>query len=272
MNNPDSAATTPNPLLADWTGAFGLPPFGSLTPEHFRLAFDRALAAHRAELDAISANPEKPTFDNTIVALEKSGRMLDRVLETFYAVVQANTNPTLDKVQTAEAPRLAAHQDAIFLNPKLFARVKALYEKRGSLKLDPEAAQVLKLYYQQFIHSGANLAAADQARLKEINKEDASLQAEFQQRLVAGTKDAALALGDKAALEGLSDGEIATAAHAAQERGMKGGYLIVLQNTTQQPLLTDLADRDTREKLFNKSWTRTERGDRCHDRRRPDNS
>jgi peptidyl-dipeptidase Dcp len=256
------APSRPNPFAHASTLPFQAPDFRSIRDSDYQPAIEEGMRRQMAEVLAIANQSAAPTFDNTIVALEKSGRMLDRVLETFYAVVQANTNPTLDKVQTAEAPRLAAHQDAIFLNPKLFARVKALYEKRGSLKLDPEAAQVLKLYYQQFIHSGANLAAADQARLKEINKEDASLQAEFQQRLVAGTKDAALALGDKAALEGLSDGEIATAAHAAQERGMKGGYLIVLQNTTQQPLLTDLADRDTREKLFNKSWTRTERGDR----------
>ena len=255
------APSRPNPFAHASTLPFQAPDFRNIRDSDYQPAIEEGMRRQMAEVLAIANQGAPPTFDNTIVALEKSGRMLDRVLETFYAVVQANTNPTLDKVQTAEAPRLAAHQDAIFLNPKLFARVKALYEKRDSLKLDPEAAQVLKLYYQQFIHSGANLPAADQARLKEINKQDASLQAEFQQRLVAGTKDAALALGDKAALDGLSDGEIATAAHAAQERGMKGGYLIALQNTTQQPLLTDLADRDTREKLFNKSWTRTERGD-----------
>jgi peptidyl-dipeptidase Dcp len=255
------APSRPNPFAHASTLPFQAPDFRNIRDSDYQPAIEEGMRRQMAEVLAIANQGAAPTFDNTIVALEKSGRMLDRVLETFYAVVQANTNPTLDKVQTAEAPRLAAHQDAIFLNPKLFARVKALYEKRDSLKLDPEAAQVLKLYYQQFIHSGANLPAADQARLKEINKQDASLQAEFQQRLVAGTKDAALALGDKAALDGLSDGEIATAAHAAQERGMKGGYLIALQNTTQQPLLTDLADRDTREKLFNKSWTRTERGD-----------
>jgi peptidyl-dipeptidase Dcp len=255
------APSRPNPFAHASTLPFQAPDFRNIRDSDYQPAIEEGMRRQMAEVLAIANQGAAPTFDNTIVALEKSGRMLDRVLETFSAVVQANTNPTLDKVQTAEAPRLAAHQDAIFLNPKLFARVKALYEKRDSLKLDPEAAQVLKLYYQQFIHSGANLPAADQARLKEINKQDASLQAEFQQRLVAGTKDAALALGDKAALDGLSDGEIATAAHAAQESGMKGGYLIALQNTTQQPLLTDLADRDTREKLFNKSWTRTERGD-----------
>jgi peptidyl-dipeptidase Dcp len=140
--------------------------------------------------------------------------------------------------------------------------VRTLYERRASLKLEPEALQVLKLYYQQFVHSGAGLPAAAQARLKEINKQDASLEAEFQQRLVAAAKAGALVVDDKAALAGLSDAEIANAAHDADERGLKGKYVIPLQNTTQQPLLTDLADRDTRQKLFDNSWIRAERGDK----------
>ncbi len=251
-----------NPFSHASTLPFQAPDFRNIRDSDYQPAIEEGMRRHMAEVDAIANQSAAPSFDNTIAALEKSGRMLDRVLETFYAVVQANTNPTLDKVQTAEAPRLAAHQDAIFLNPKLFARVKTLYEKRDSLKLDPEAAQVLKLYYQQFVHSGANLPAADQARLKEINKQDATLEAEFQQRLVAAAKAGALVVDDKARLAGLSDAEIATAAHAAEERGMKGRYLIPLQNTTQQPLLTDLADRDTRQKLFNQSWERAERGDK----------
>jgi peptidyl-dipeptidase Dcp len=254
--------TRVNPFAHASTLPFQAPDFRAIRDSDYQPAIEEGMRRHMAEVEAIANQSAAPSFDNTIVALEKSGRMLDRVLETFYAVVQANTNPTLDKVQTDEAPRLAAHQDAIFLNPKLFARVRALYEKQGSLKLDPEAAQVLKLYYQEFVHSGANLPAADQARLKEINKQDASLEAEFQQRLVAAAKAGALVVDDKASLAGLSDAEIATAAHAAEERGMKGKYLIPLQNTTQQPLLTDLADRDTRQKLFNQSWERAERGDK----------
>ncbi|OJU08535.1 MAG: dipeptidyl carboxypeptidase II [Alphaproteobacteria bacterium 64-11] len=259
---PKAPPARANPFEHASTLPFQAPDFRKIRDSDYQPAIEEGMRRQMAEVEAIAGQGAAPTFDNTIAALEKSGRMLDRVLETFFAVVQANTNPTLDKVQTAEAPRLAAHQDAIFLNPKLFARVKTLYEKRDGLNLDPEAAQVLKLYYQQFIHSGANLPAAGQARLKEINRQDASLQAEFQQRLVAGTKAGALVVDDKAGLAGLSDTQVATAAHAAEERGLKGKYLIALQNTTQQPLLTDLADRDIRQQLFDRSWRRTERGDR----------
>src|SRR6202012_4893511 len=169
--------------------------------------------------------------------------MLDRVNNTFFGVVQANTNPTLDKVQTVEAPKLAAHSDAIFLNPKLFARIKTLYDQRASLHLDPEVLQVLRLYYSQFVHAGALLSDKDKARLQAINKEDASLETAFQQKLVAATKAGALVLDNKAQLAGLLDADIANAAEAAKARGLKGKYLIPLQNTTQQPLLTALADR-----------------------------
>jgi peptidyl-dipeptidase Dcp len=258
---PDVTARA-NPFEQASTLPYQAPDFRAIRDSDYQPAIEEGMRRHMEEVEKIAGQSAPPTFDNTIGALEKSGRMLDRALSTFYAVVQANTNPTLDKVQTAEAPRLAAHQDAIFLNPKLFERVKALYEQKASLKLNPEQLQVLKLYYQEFVHSGANLSAADQARLKEINKQDASLQAEFQQRLVAGTKAGALVIDDKARLAGLSDGEIANAARDAEGRGLKGKYLIPLQNTTQQPLLTSLRDRDTRRRLFDRSWERTERGDK----------
>jgi peptidyl-dipeptidase Dcp len=214
-----------------------------------------------AEIQQIADNPAAPTFDNTIAAMERSGRMLDRVNNTFFGVVQANTNPTLDKVQTVEAPKLAAHTDAIFLNPKLFQRVKTLYDARVGLKLDPEALQVLTLYYKQFVHAGALLSDKDKAVLQAINKEDASLETQFQQKLIAATKAGALVLDDKASLAGLSDAEIASTVEAAKGRGLKGKYVIALQNTTQQPLLTSLSDRNIREKLFNNGWTRAEKGD-----------
>lgn len=261
-DKPDEKAASANPFEQASTLPFQAPDFTKIKDSDFQPGIEEGMRRQIAEIDAIANQSAAPSFDNTIAAMEKSGRMLDRALSVFFALVQANTNPTLDKVQTEEAPRIAAHQDAIFLNAKLFQRVKTLYEKRDSLGLDPEALQVLKLYYDQFVHSGANLSAADQERLKEINKQDASLEAEFQQRLVAGTKAGALVVDDKAALAGLSDTEIANAAQAAKDRGMPGKYVIPLQNTTQQPLLTDLADRDTREKLFNSSWVRTEKGDK----------
>jgi peptidyl-dipeptidase Dcp len=193
--------------------------------------------------------------------MEKSGRMLDRVSLAFSAVVGANTNDTLDKAQTDEAPKLAAHEDAIYLNPKLFARVNAIYDQRDTLKLDPESLQLLNVYYMQFVHSGANLSDADKAKLRDINKQDSTLEAQFQQKLVAAAKAGALVVDSKAELAGLTDAEIANAAQAAESRKMNGKFLIPLQNTTQQPALASLTDRATREKLFDNSWTRTEKGD-----------
>jgi peptidyl-dipeptidase Dcp len=250
-----------NPFDAPSTLPLQAPMFDKIKDTDYQPAFEEGMKQNLAEIEAIANNRAAPTFENTIVAMEKSGRMLDRVSETFFAVVQANTNATLDKVQAAEAPKLAAHQDAIFLNPKLFARVKAVYDQRAKLKLDPESLQLLTVYYNQFIHAGANLSDADKAKLRELNKEDATLETQFQQKLLAGTKAGALVVDNKAALAGLSDAEIANAAKAAADRKMPGKFVIPLQNTTQQPALTSLADRATREKLFNNSWTRTEKGD-----------
>jgi len=249
------------PFEAASTLPYQAPRFDIIKDKDYQPAFEQGMRQQLAEIETIANNKTEPTFDNTIVAMERSGRMLERVNNTFFGLVQANTNPTLDKVQTAEAPKLAAHADAIFLNEKLFARVKALYDRRAGLKLDGEASQVLTLYYRQFIHAGANLSPKDKARLRQINKRDASLEASFQQKLVAAAKKGALVVDDKAALKGLSDAEVAAAAEAAKSRGLKGKYVIPLQNTTQQPLLTSLADRGVREKLFQQSWTRAEQGD-----------
>jgi peptidyl-dipeptidase Dcp len=238
------------------------PRFDIIKDGDYQPAFEAGMKQQLGEVAAIANSAAAPTFDNTIVAMEQSGRMLERVGNAFSGVVQANTNPALDKVQTIEAPKLAAHNDAIYLNPKLFARVKALYDTRASLKLNSEALQVLTLYYRQFVHAGANLSAADKVRLQQINKQDASLETDFQQRLVAAAKAGALVVSDKAQLAGLSDAEIANAAQAAKGRGLAGKYVLPLQNTTQQPLLTSLSDRAVREKLFNNSWTRTEKGDK----------
>ncbi|HEY4075933.1 MAG TPA: M3 family metallopeptidase [Rhizomicrobium sp.] len=249
-----------NPFAVPSTLPYQAPRFDIIRDGDYQPAYEQGMKQQIAEIGAIANNAAAPTFDNTIAAMERSGRMLDRVNEAFFGVLQANTNPTLDKVQTVEAPKLAAQNDAIYLNPKLFARVKALYERRANLKLDAEALQVLTLYYQQFVHAGANLSDKDKTRLKAINQEDASLQAAFQQKLVAAAKAGALVLDDKAQLAGLTDTEIANAAQEAKARGLKGKFVIPLQNTTQQPLLTDLADRAVREKLFDQSWTRTQKG------------
>jgi peptidyl-dipeptidase Dcp len=260
--NSATPAVRANPFAAPSTLPLQAPMFDKIKDGDYAPAFDEGMKQQRAEMDAIAAQAVTPSFDNTIAAMEKSGRMLDRVSNTFFAVVQANTNPVLDKVQSDYAPKLAAHQDAIYLNEKLFARVKALYDQRAALKLDPEQLQLLTIYYRQFIHAGANLSEADKAKLRAINKQDASLEAGFEQKLIAGTKAGALVLDSKAQLAGLSDGEIANAAHEAETRGLKGKFVIPLQNTTQQPLLLSLSDRAVREKLFNARWTATEKGDK----------
>jgi peptidyl-dipeptidase Dcp len=250
-----------NPFAAPSTLPLQAPRFDKIKDTDYRPAFDEGMKQQRAEIDLIANNPVPPTFENTIVAIETSGRMLDRVSETFNAVVQANTSATLDETQTVEAPKLAAQQDAIFLNAKLFARVEAVYDSPEKEKLDPESRKLLDVYYRQFIHAGANLPDADKAKLREINQQEATLEAAFQQKLVAAAKAGALIVDDQSTLAGLTAGEIAAAAHAAKTRGLTNQFLIPLQNTTQQPSLAELADRATRERLFHNSWTRAERGD-----------
>jgi peptidyl-dipeptidase Dcp len=255
------AQTTGNPFAAASTLPFQAPRFDIIKDRDYQPAFDQAMKQQLTEVDAIANNPALPTFDNTIVALEKSGRMLDRVSATFSAVVQANSNTDLSKVQTSEAPKLAAQADAINLNPALFARVKSVYDHRGTLNLGSESLQLLTTTYLRFVHSGANLSDHDKSRMMQVNKELAELNTSFRQKLIAATKAGMLVVDDRAALAGLSDGARANAAQAAAERGLAGKWVIPLQNTTQQPALTDLSVRATRERLFNNRWNATERGD-----------
>jgi peptidyl-dipeptidase Dcp len=258
---PRPAAAQANPFATPSALPLQAPPFNRIKDSDYQPAFEQGMKEQLAEIKAIANSKAAPTFANTIVAMEKSGRMLDRVSEAFSGVVQANTNDQLDKVQAAEAPRLAAHQDAIYLNPSLFARVKAIYDGRDRLKLDPESLRLLTVYYLQFVHAGANLSAAGKTRLRAINKEDAALETAFEQKLIAATKAGAFVTARQADLAGLSDAEIAAAALAAETRSLKGQFLIPLQNTTQQPLLVSLSDRAVREKIFHNSWMRTEKGD-----------
>jgi len=250
-----------NPFAEPSTLPYQAPPFDRIRDGDYQPALEEGMRQQIAEIETIANDPAAPTFENTIAAMEKSGRLLDRVSLAFNGVVQANTNDTLDKVQTAEAPKLAAHQDAIYLNPKLFARVKAIYDARTTAHLDPESAQLLKIYYMQFVHAGALLSDIDKAKLRELNKRDATLETAYQQKLVAAARAGALVVDDKSALAGMSDQEIAAAAHDAEGRKLKGKFLIPLQNTTQQPALAALSNRSVREKLFGNSWTRAEKGD-----------
>ncbi|WIG57164.1 MAG: Dipeptidyl carboxypeptidase Dcp [Rhodanobacteraceae bacterium] len=250
-----------NPFYKPSTLPFQAPDFSKIKDSDYQPAMEEGMRQQRAEIEKIANNPAAPTFDNTLVAMEKSGQMLTRVMLAFSTVAGANTDDTLQKVQETEAPKLSAHQDSIYLNPKLFARIQTLYNQRDSLKLDPESLRLLEWDYKEFVLNGAKLSAADKAKLKQFNEQEASLSAKFQNKLLAAAKAGALVVDDKAKLAGLSDAEIDAAAAAAKGRKLAGKWVIPLQNTTQQPALASLTDRDTRHQLFENSWTRAEKGD-----------
>ncbi|WHZ20388.1 MAG: Dipeptidyl carboxypeptidase Dcp [Rhodanobacteraceae bacterium] len=250
-----------NPFYKASTLPFETPDFSKIKNADFQPAIEEGMKLQLAEVLKIADNPAPPTFDNTIVAMEKTGTMLNRVMAVFDLLAGADTNPTIQKVQEVEAPKLAAHQDAIYLNPKLFARIQKLYDERDTLKLDPESARLLQFDYQQFVHNGARLSAADKAKLKHYNEQLSTLGAQFQNKLLAAAKAGALVVDDKADLAGLSPGEIDAAAQAAKARGLTGKWVIPLQNTTQQPDLGSLENRNVRHELFEHSWNRAEKGD-----------
>ena len=252
---PGGPFATPSPL------PFQAPQFDLIKDSDYQPAIEEGMRRELIEARKIADNPAPPTFDNTIVALERTGQMLSRANNVFNAVAQANTNDVLQKVQTDEAPKLAAHHDAIYMNPRLFARVRAIYRRRDALHLSPEALQLVKVDYQEFVHSGAQLSDADKARLRALNEQTSTLETSFQHKLLAAAKDGALVVDDKARLAGLSDQAIAAAAEAAEGRGLKGKWVIPLQNTTQQPALQSLDDRSVRQALYEQSWTRAEKGD-----------
>lgn len=256
--------TPDNPFATESSLPYGLPPFDRITDEHFAPAFDAGLAEHAAEIEAIARNPEPPSFDNTIVALERSGQLLRRVSMVFFNLTSSDTNPTRQRLQAELAPRLAAHSDAIHLNPALFARVRELYERRDSLGLDPEAAWLLERVYTDFQRAGAGLPESDQARLRKLNEELSTLSTQFQENLLADTNDLAILVDDEAELAGLSASEIAAAREAANARGEHGKYLLTLSLPTAQPLLASLENRQLRERLFTASCSRANR-DNEHD-------
>ena len=251
----------PNLLLAPSPLPFQAPPWDKMKSTDYAPAFDEAIKQHNVEIDAIANDPTAPTFDNVLVALEKSGHPLTRVQLAFKTVSRANTNDTLQKLQEDVAPKLAAHQDSIYLNAKLFNRLEAIYKIRDQLKLDPESRRLVEYQYQQFVMAGAKLSDTDKISLKKLNEENAGLGAKFTNELLAAAKNGALVVSDRAELAGLSQGQIGAAADKARERKLEGKWLIALSNTTQQPLLASLTNRATREKLFKSSWTRAERGD-----------
>lgn len=257
----DVALPASNPFAAPSSLPLQAPPFDKIKDTDYQPAIEAGMREQIAEIDKIANNKDAPTFDNTFVAMEKSGRMLARTFGAFGVVSSANTNPVLQKVQEDIAPELAAHADAIHLNAKLFARVKAVYEQRDSLKLDAESLRLVDVVYHDFVHAGAQLSDADKARLKKLNGEESTLSAQFVNKLLAAANKGALVVSDKKQLAGLGAGELAAAAEAAKARKLDGKWVIALQNTTQQPDLQSLTDRATRQNLFEASWSRAEKND-----------
>ena len=235
-------------------------PFDRIEDSDYAPAFEQAMAIQRAEIAAITANPEAPTFENTGVALERSGRMLERVQIAFSTEVGSNTNDALDAIDAEMSPKLSAHYDAIDLDPALFARVKTVYANRAAMSMTPEDAWLLEDTYADMVHAGAELSAAQQDEVKTINTRLSELTTRFSQTLVEAANAAALVVPDRAALAGLTESELANAAQAAAAKGHAGQYLLALQNTTQQPALATLTDRATREALYDRSIHRADNG------------
>ncbi|HYM78508.1 MAG TPA: peptidyl-dipeptidase Dcp [Candidatus Dormibacteraeota bacterium] len=257
---PSSAQFGPgNPFYAPSALPLQAPAFDKIKDSDYQPAIEAGMEKQREEVRAIAEKPDPPTFENTLVALERSGQLFNRVMPVFNAVTGANLSPELEKVQEIEAPRLAAHRDAIFLDSKLFQRVESIYKQRESLNLDPESLRLVEFYYRAFVHAGANLPEGDKAELKKLNEEESTLSTAFSNKLLAATKAAAYVTTDKTTLAGLNDVRLKGAAQAAKDRKVEG-YVISLQNTTQQPDLASLTQRKTRQAIFENSWNRAERG------------
>lgn len=253
---PGDALPTSNPFAQPSTLPYQWPAFDRITDADYRPAFDAGMAEQLREVAAIASNPEAPTFDNTLVAMEKSGRLLDRVSTAFFNLAATNSNPAMDALRAELSPQLAAHRDAISLNTQLFARIKAVYEARNTAKLDAESLRLVERYHTQFVRAGAALGEVDKTRLKAINSELSSLGNSFRQNVLNATKAGAVSVGSVAELDGLSEPQIAAAASAATQRGFKDQWLITLQNTTTQPALAQLKNRALRERLYQASVTR----------------
>lgn len=254
------ADMTNNPFAKPSTLPFQYPAFDKIKNEHFVPAMEAGMTAQQAEVDAIANAKDAPTFDNTIVALEKSGQLLNRATTVFFNLSGANTNDALEKIQSEMAPKLSAHQDAIALNAKLFERVKALYDKRDTLGLDAEGKRLVERYYTDFVRAGAKLNDADKAKLKAFNAELATLQTQFSQNMLKENNASAVIVDSKDQLKGMSDGAIAAAAEAAKQRKLEGKYVIALQNTSGQPALAQIQDRALRERLQKASVGRASHG------------
>jgi peptidyl-dipeptidase Dcp len=248
-----------NPLLEPSTLPFGAPPFDRIQDSDYEPALDAAMAAERTAFDAIANDSASATFANTIEAMERAGEPLRRLTNLFLFIAQANTSPALQAAQAEIMPKLAAHEDAIHLDPKLFARVKAVYDARAT-RPDPEQRRLAERIYRDFVRAGAELSPADQATLRALNQEQSKLITEFDKRLLDGANASAIVVDRREDLDGLPESEIAAAAEAAAERGLAGKWLLTLQNTTEQPELAYLTNRALRERLHVASSARGRHG------------
>jgi len=254
------AGASSNPFFAESTLPLHYPAFDKITDRDFAPAFDRGMAEQLKEMAAITGNPAAPTFDNTIIAMEKSGQILKRSSTVFFSLLGVENNDERKALQAEYAPKLSAHRDAIALNPALFARIQKLYDTRESLGLDAEGVRLIERYHTDFVRAGAKLSDADKAHLKRINGELAKLGTQFSQNVLAEVNDSAVVVNTKAELAGLTDAQIGAAAAAAKAKGLDGKYVIALLNTTGQPPLAQLENRALRERLYKASVARGSRG------------
>ena len=262
-NTADSVTTTDHLEGANYFDLesslpFKAPDFSKISEDDYLPAFKTAMAIQKGEIQRIIDNPEPPTFENTIVALEKSGRMLGRVSAVFFHLTGADTTDRLDEINTEISPKLSAHSDSIVLNPELFARVKAVYDNRAAMSMTPEDAKLLEDTYEGMVHAGAMLTDAERERVKEINTELSTVTTEFAQTARAAMADQPVFFDTREELAGLSEADISAAADLAEEAGQPGKFAIALQNTTQQPLLPSMENRAAREKLFMASYHRAD--------------
>ncbi|UAJ81245.1 M3 family metallopeptidase [Leifsonia sp. ZF2019] len=259
-------ADTANPFFSPSTLPYQLPPFAEIRDEHYRPAFERGFAEQLAEIDAITASPGPATFENTFLPLERSGQVLQRVAEVFFNKSSSDSTDFTNALEEEIAPRLAAHQDAILLNPELYARIAAVHAALDELDLDAESRYLVERYHTEFTLAGAGLDEADKERLREYNQRLSTLTTRFEKNLLADTNDLAVVLDSADELAGLGDGEISAAAEAARERGLDGTYVVTLVLPTGHPWLSSLTRRDVRERIMTASRSRGIRGGE-HDNR-----
>ena len=256
----DFSTVTTNPFLEESQLILNYPQFDLIQTVHYLPAFQRGMADQVAEIEAIANQGEDPDFENTIIALELSGQLLDRVSRVFFSMSSAHTNDEIRSLQQQLAPQLAAHSDAILLNRALFARIQTLFDQRQELPLEPEALRLLEQYRLDFVRAGAALTESEQDRMREINAEMATLQTLFSQNVLSEVNDLAIVVDTEEEMAGMDEALKQAASEEAAERGLPGKYVIPLLNTSGQPALASLQNRSVRQRIFETSLSRGSRG------------